>query len=210
MKNFIALFFITAFLGGSLSAQVDYPSQPAKGYYETLKKQILPLVPSKTKLLEAKAETIPSGMKDTLLKYDWYEIGGVNFVDSSYTTYWPADLNENEKKYANNQFNFVRYTPKAIIYQMFMNRMKDGSIQIKTTTFDTTTAGKLAEVKYSTPKSGKKPATKNMLVSVYYGEKDPQEILSYKNGILIMCVRQTPNTKTKKFHTAYFAVAKSF
>lgn len=182
-------------------SQADYPAQPSAGYYEDLKKLALPVVPTQQQMMAAKAEIIPAGFKDTLLKYDWYEIANYYFYDKTYSSF-SDDLGNREKVQASNQFNFFRYTQTGIKYEMSLHRYKDASVKVKTTTFDENNAAKLLEVK--------KVAAKNMMVTGVFGEKEMQELLSYRNGVLIVNIKQAPNATTKRFHTAYLAVPKTF
>lgn len=130
-----------------ISAQVLYPTQPKEGYYEDLKTLIMPLVPSESELINVKASPIPANFKDTLLKYDWYEIASYYIYEKTYHTYFGPDLPEREAKYGNNEFSFNRYTPEGITYEMKLDRHKDASIRVTTTTFDENTAVKLIDVK---------------------------------------------------------------
>ncbi|MCE3227417.1 MAG: hypothetical protein K0S32_1968 [Bacteroidetes bacterium] len=199
LRFLLALFLCSSFIG---SSQVDYPTQPSANYYEVLKSRVVPVIPTEQQLVSVKAETIPVGLKDTLLKYDWYEIASYYFFEKKYSSYFLDNLDKREKTQANNQFNFFRYKANGIRYDMSLQRYKDGTLKVQTTTFDENNAVKLLEVK--------KVATKNMLVTSIFGEKEMQEILSYKNGILIMNVKQAPNSTTKRFHMAYLAVPKTF
>ncbi len=185
-----------------LSAQVSYPTPPSKGYYEDLKALVLPVVPTDSALMNIKPSAIPVNFKDTLLKYDWYEIASYWFFDKTYTSDFLKDLTERENKYANNEFKFKRYTENGTVYMMSLDRYKDSSIKVTTTTFDEKTATKLIEVK--------QVSSKNMLVTESYGETEMQEILSYDKSVLVMCIKQTPNSTNKKYHIAYIAVPKTF
>ena len=185
-----------------ISAQVLYPTQPKTGYYENLKKNVIQAIPNQSDLVNAKVTVIPNNFKDTLLKYDWYEISSYGFFDKEYKTDFGKDLTEREEKYANNEFSFKRYTPAGILYEMKLDRYKDASLKVFTTTFDEKTATKLVEIK--------KQGTKNMMVTSSYGETEMQEIISYQKGVMIMSIRQNPTTNTRKYHIAYLAVEKSF
>jgi hypothetical protein len=202
MKKSFLVLAIMIFCLFRLSSQVAYPTQPSKGYYEKLKDMVMPVVPTETQLINAKASALPVNFKDTLLKYDWYEIASYFVYEKKYDSYFSKDLTEREEKYANNQFDFKRYTPAGITYQMKLDRLMDGSIKVYTTTFDESTAEKLIDVK--------KVANKNMMVTSVYGETDMQEILSFSNGLMIKKVKQTPTTTTKVFIIACLAIPKSF
>lgn len=206
MKKIIFTSALLLFFYVNVYSQVDYPTQPKADYYEKLKKVVMPLVPGEAYLINSKAEKIPTGFKDTLLKYDWFEIGSYYFFDKTYSTYFPSDLTTKETSQANLQFNFCRYTPKGIKYEMSLNRYKNASFKVTTTTFDENTAQKLIEIK-SIPTKG---ITKSVMVTEIYGEKESQQILSYKNGIMIMNIKQSPTATTKRFHIAYLAVPKEF
>ncbi|MEO6303872.1 MAG: hypothetical protein ABIP51_11940 [Bacteroidia bacterium] len=182
-------------------AQVDFPTQPNEDYYNDLKKLVLPVVPTEANLIAAKPGAIPSGFKDTLLKYDWYEIANYYFYDKTFSSF-SDDLENREKVQASNQFNFFRYKASGVRYDMGLYRYKDGLIKVKTTTFDENTATKLAEVK--------KVNTKTMMVTLIFGEKEMTEILSYKNGVMIVNIKQSPTATVKRFYIAYMAVPKSF
>jgi hypothetical protein len=183
-------------------AQVLYPTQPKNLYYDNLKALVIPVVPTEAQLINAKTSPLPVNFKDTLLKYDWYEIASYYVYEKSYSSYFSKDLLEREEKYANNEFGFKRYKTNGITYEMKLDRYTDGSIKVFTTTFDEGTASKLIEVK--------KVANKNMLVTSAYGETEMQEIVSYNKGLLIMKIRQTPNTTTKIFIIAYMAIPMTF
>ncbi len=202
MHKLISLSVITMICALQLTAQVLYPTQPKIGYYENLKTIILPIVPTDVELINAKASALPVNYKDTLLKYDWYEISSYYIFENKYSSYFSKDLSEREEKYANNEFGFKRYTPEGITYEMKLDRYKDGSIKVFTTTFKETNAEKLVEVK--------KVGNKNMMVSSAYGETEMQEILSYNKGLMIKKVKQTPTSTTKIFIIAYMAVPKTF
>ncbi len=202
MKKVILLPVIMVFCTLHLTAQVLYPTQPKSGYYENLKALVTPVVPTEAQLINAKASQLPINFKDTLLKYDWYEISSYYIYEKDYRTDFGKDLNEREGNYANNEFSFKRYTPQGIGYEMKLDRYKDASIKVFTTTFTENEAEKLIEVK--------KVGTKNMMVTSAYGETEMQEILSYNNGLMIKKLRQTPNTTTKIFIIAYMAVPKTF
>jgi len=202
MKKSIILILIILVNVLSSIGQLLYPTQPEKGHYEDLKSRIIPFVPSEDQLAEAKALALPANFKDTLLKYDWYEIASYHVYEKKYHTYFGMDLAEREKNNANNEFIFKRYTSSGIVYEMKLDRYKDGSIKVFTTTFDENTAEKLLDVK----KSG----LKNMMVTSVFGETEMQEILSYTNGLMIKKVKQTPKTTTKIFIIACMAVPKSF
>ncbi len=206
MKNLFSLLFILTTFCSTVNAQVDYPTQPKADYYEKLKAMVMPLVPTEAAMISAKADKVPAGFKDTLLKYDWYEIASYYFFDKAYSTYFPTDLTAKETSQANLQFNFARYTAKGTKYEMSLNRLKNGSFKITTTTFDENTAQKLIEIKMIPTKT----VAKNMMVTEFYGEKESQQILSYKNGIMIMNIKQSPTASTKRFHIAYLAVPKEF
>ncbi len=198
----IPILVCTLFLSLQLSAQVEYPTQPKEGYYENLKAMAMPLVPSKAELINAKAAALPVNFKDTLLKYDWYELASYYVYTKSYVTNFGPDLKERETKYAINEFGFERYSPKGIIYQMKLGRYRDATIKVTTTTFNEKTAQKLVGVK--------KVGNKTMQVTSIVGETENQEILSYKNGVMIMKIRKSPNSTTKVFIIAYLAVPKGF
>lgn len=202
MKKLTLLSISILLITNSLTAQVLYPTQPKEGYYEMLKQMVLAVVPTENQLINAKNSALPAGFRDTLLKYDWYEIASYHVYEKSYRTDFGADLAEREAKYANNQFNFRRYTPAGIIYEMNLQRYKNATLEVYTTTFDENTAVKLVEVK----KSG----TKNMMVTSAYGETEMQEIVSYSKGLMIMKLRETPNNNIKMFIVAYMAVPKTF
>jgi len=188
--------------GSNLFSQIAYPTQPSAGYYENLKARVIPVILSKEALMNAKPNAIPQNFKDTLLKYDWYEIASYFFYEKTYTSNFLDNLDNREKVQASNQFDFKRYTPKGIQYNMSLHRYKDGSLQVNHTTFDENTATKLLEVK--------KAGAKTMMVQEIYGEKEMIEVISYNKGVMIVCVKQTPNTTTKKFNIAYLAVEKTF
>lgn len=202
MKSINVTVIVLVFNIFCIKAQVDYPTQPQLGYYENLKALTIPLIPTESELIGAKASTIPPNFKDTLLKYDWYEIASYYFYEKEYSSSFLDDLDEREKIQASNQFNFIRYTPTGIVYEMALHRYKDGSIVVRHYTFDENTAGKLIEVK--------KVGTKPMMVKEHYGEKEMIEILSYKNRVMILNVKQTPNATIKRFHIAYLAVNRTF
>ncbi|MES2837837.1 MAG: hypothetical protein V4667_09965 [Bacteroidota bacterium] len=194
-----AFFFLICF---AATAQIDYKTQPKNGYYEDLKKLVLPVIPSQAQLIAAKAEVIPNGFKDTLLKYDWYEIANYYFYDKEYSSYFLDDLESREKIQASNQFNFCRYTTKGVRYDMSLFRYKDGSLKVNHTTFDENIATKLSDVK--------KVGTKFMMVTLVFGEQEMNEILSYKNGVMILNIKQSPSATVKRYHIAYMAVPKGF
>jgi hypothetical protein len=202
MKKIQATLIILLFATLGLEAQIAYPTQPVAGYYENLKARVLAVIPTESELIGAKATVIPPGFKDTLLKYDWYEIASYFFYEKEYKSYFLDDLDNREKTYANNQFEFTRYTSSGIQYNMSLQRYKDASIKVEHTTFDESTAGKLVEVK--------KIGAKTVIVKEHYGEKEMIEIVSYKNGVMILNVKQTPNATLKRFHIAYLAVDKTF
>jgi hypothetical protein len=202
MKFFLLLNAILMIFALELPAQVLYPTQPKNGYYEDLKALIIPVVPSESELINAKTSALPLNFKDTLLKYDWYEIASYYIYEKKYESYFSKDLTEREKNYANNEFGFKRYTPEGITYEMKLDRYQDGSIKVFTTTFDETNAEKLLDVK--------KVGTKNMMETTFYGETEMQEILSYNKGLMVKKIKQTPNTTTRVFIIAYKAVPKSF
>ncbi len=185
-----------------LKAQIAYPTQPQNGYYEALKALVIPKLPTKEELIAVKTTPIPNNLKDTLLKYDWYEIANYYFFEKTYKSNFLDDLDNREKTLGNNQFDFFRYTATGVEYNMSLQRYKNGSIKVEHTTFDENTASKLLEVK--------KVGTKSMIVKVCFGEKEMIEVLSYKNGVMILSVKQTPNATVKKFHIAYLAVNKTF
>ena len=199
-KYFIYLTFML--FGSNLFSQIAYPTQPTGAYYENLKAKVIPAIPTQEALIVAKPNTIPVNFKDTLLKYDWYEISSYYFYEKTYTSYFLDDLDDREKVQASNQFEFKRYTPKGIQYNMSLHRYKDGTLKVNHTTFDENTATKLLEVK--------KVGTKTMMVQENYGEKEMIEIISYNNGVMIVSVKQTPNATIKKYHIAYLAVDKTF
>ncbi|HLC83037.1 MAG TPA: hypothetical protein VJI69_04340, partial [Bacteroidia bacterium] len=171
MKNILYSAILLALFCTKINAQVDYPTQPKAGYYEKLKQMVMPLVPTETALISAKADKVPTGFKDTLLKYDWYEIASYYFFDKAYSTYFPSDLTAKETNQANLQFNFARYTAKGTKYEMSFNRYKNGSFKVTTTTFDENTAQKLIEIKMIPTKT----IAKSMMVTEFYGEKESQQ-----------------------------------
>lgn len=202
MKKYSLLLSLMLLCTLLLSAQIPYPTQPSKGYYEDLKALVLPMVPTDSALMNIKPSAIPVSFKDTLLKYDWYEIAGYGFFDKTYTSNFSKDLTERENKYGNNEFKFRRYTENGTVYMMNLDRHKDSSIRVTTTTFDEKTATKLIEVK--------QVSSKNMMVTENYGETEMQEIISYDKGVLVMCIKEAPNSTNKKYHMAYIAVPKTF
>lgn len=202
MRKSILLIVLISIIGVQLRSQVLYPTQPEIGYYENLKATAMPKVPSEAFLKNITASAIPAGFKDTLLKYDWYEIADYWFYDNSYNSDFLEDLNERETKYGNNEFKFKRYTDTGVEYRMSLDRHKDSSIRVTTITFDEKTATKLIDVK--------NVGTQKMLVTENYGETEMQEILSYNNGILVMCIKEGPYSTNKKFHIAYLAFPKTF
>jgi|GEM_PF-3216245 len=202
MKKLTLFALLTFIISFQLSAQVAYKTQPAEGYYESVKALIMPMVPTQAEMMIEKASPIPVNFKDTILKYDWYEIANYFFYEKEYKSKFSKDLPEQEMTQANLQFEFNRYTPQGVNYRMSLDRLKNGTVKITTVTFDEGTATTLVEVK--------KVGTKNMLVTSDYGEKEMQEILSYKNGVWIMSIRKSPTDNIKKFHIAYMAVPKAF
>lgn len=199
-QNITIVLFVLISL--SLQAQVAYPTQPKKGYYENLKAHVIPLIPTQSALIGAKASTIPTNFKDTLLKYDWYEIASYYIFDKEYKSAFLDDLEGREKIQASNQFDFRRYSSTGIEYRSSLHRYKDGTLIVQHSMFNENTAAKLLEVK--------KIGANTMMVISAYGEKDMIEIVSYKNGVMITKVKSSPNTTTKIFHTAYLAVKKTF
>jgi len=202
MKTLKFLFILLLFSSYQLKAQIAYPTQPKKGYYEELKARVIPVIPTQNELINAKPSVIPPNFKDTLLTYDWYEIANYFFFENEYKSYFLDNLDEREKIYANNQFNFFRYTSTGVEYNMSLHRYKDGAIKVEHTTFDENTASKIVEIK--------KVGTKTFLVKEYFGEKENIEIISYKDNLMILNVKQTPNSTTKRFHIAYLGIKKSF
>lgn len=202
MRTVIILPLIMLFCSIHSSAQVLYPTQPEQGYYQDLKAMILPVVPTDQQLINAKSIPLPGNFKDTLLRYDWYEIASYYVLDKTYSSKFGKELSEHEVMYANTEFAFKRYTPQGVTYEMKLDYYKNGSIKVFTTTFDEATAVKLVEVK--------KVGARNMMVTSCYGETEMQEILSYKDGVMIMKIKQSPNTTTKIFIIAYYAVPKTF
>ncbi len=200
MKKIILLFKL--FIACKAQAQLQYPNQPKPGYYEDLKKRVIPFIPTQAELLAAKSETIPVIFKDTLLKYDWYEIASYYIYDKEYSSYFLDSLEVREQRYANNQFNFIRYNADGNQYSSSISRLKDGKVIASHTMFDLNTAMKLLEVK--------KIGAKTMKVMQVFTEKEMTEIFSYKNGVMILNIKQSPNATTKRFITAYMAIPKAF
>ncbi|MBA3682617.1 MAG: hypothetical protein H0W73_15870 [Bacteroidetes bacterium] len=203
MKKKIFILAVVSFVILSFKGvcQLNYPDQPKEGYYEDLKKKIIPVIPTQASLIAMKSESvIPTNFKDTLLKYDWYEIANYYFFDRTYNSYFLDDLETREKIQAGNQFNFTRYSSTGIEYPSSLMRSKDGSLKTSHTMFDENTAVKLVEVK--------KVNTKNMIVKLVYGVKETTEILSYKNGIMVLNIKQSPTATVKRFHIAYMAIPK--
>jgi hypothetical protein len=202
MKKTPLVFIFLLFALLQAKAQIEYPTQPITGYYDDLKKMVLPVIPAEAELIALKPEVIPVNFKDTLFKYDWYEIANYYFYDKEYGSYFLDDLESREKVQASNQFNFFRYNDKGVRYEMSLHRYKDGSLKVNTTTFDENNATKFIGIK--------KVGTATMLLVSNFGETEMLEIMSYKNGVMILNIKQSPNATTKRYHIAYKAVPKTF
>jgi hypothetical protein len=204
MKNkyLMAVLLFLKICSTNLHSQILYTTQPPTEYYQTLKQKAVSSVPTENDLMNAKTANIPNNFRDTLLKYDWYEIGSYYFFDKEYKSAFSDNLDQREKDYANNQFDFIRYDSSGIEYRSSLHRFNDGSLKSYHTMFDESTASRLTQVE--------KQGIKNVIIKEIFGEKETIEIISYTNGILILNVKQAPNATTKRFHIAYLAMDKSF
>ncbi len=182
-------------------AQLDYPTQPQAGYYENLKAMVLPVIPTEAALINLKQGVIPVNFKDTLSKYDWYEIANYYFYDKEYGSYFLDDLESREKVQASNQFNFFRYT-NGIRYESSLHRYKDGSMKVNHTMFDVNTATKFVDVKII--------GTRTVLIQSTFGENEMIDIVSFEKGVMVLSIKQYPTATTKRYHIAYRAVPRMF
>lgn len=198
-KNVLILLSLTFQLA---QAQVKTPSQPEAGYYEMIKELALNSYLDEKELLVSEPNTLPETFTDTIKKYDWFEIGSYYYYDKNFSSVF-GDIAMRETAYANIQINFKRYLSTGVVYEMFLDRRKNGDFAVYTTTFDESTATKLIGTEMINGHS--------YLVTENYGEKDKQRILSFSNGVMIMEISQNPFGNTdKKFRIAYVAVPRMF
>ncbi|MCZ2223200.1 MAG: hypothetical protein LC122_06165 [Chitinophagales bacterium] len=180
----------------------DFPMHIDDSYYIELKKQILKVLPNKENLVNPQYTSIPKNFMDTLLKYDWYEISSYYFYDKIYRSEFD-DIDNKEVKYKYTQLDFTHYSSNGKMYKFNLTRNNWDKIS-------------KIEQPYTEDRllfTLKKVVQKG---NIYYMQKsqgtynEDIEIISYKNGVLITCVKSTPTTNIKKFHNAYYGVRKLF
>lgn len=202
MKKIFSIFLVFQF-STAVFAQVKITNQPGDAYYEEVKSMAMNKIPNKDLLLAQKPAELPVAMLDTLKKYDWYNIGGYNYTDKQFDSYFEKELfnNEKEKQY---QFNFFRIESDGTKADFSLSKFKTETASITTTSF--------AKGNCQIYSAVKKVKTDSFIQSIVYGESEYLKIVSYKNGVLIVDITisgKITDTKTR-FRIVYYAVPKKF
>ncbi len=185
-----------------IKAQVNHLAHPKAAYYTNLKTKVLAVIPTEADLIGATTGIIPDNFRDTLLKYDWYEIANYYFFENKYKSYFLDDLNSREKTQTMIQFHFTRYAADGNRFDLSLERYKDDSILVRLPSNYENSTTKMDEVK--------KEGLQTLIVQESFGEKEMIKVVSYKNGVMILNVEQYPDAPTKRYHIAYLAVEKTF
>lgn len=185
----------------------EFPLILNDSFYYYLKDLIVPIVPTEQELIDAHkhpSTTLPENFIDTLRAYDWYKLSNYFFKGESYRSDF-ANLDEREIKFRSTQLNFLHHGDNGLEYDFAIMRDNwEKKLSIPQQYINNAN-------QYGATKIIKKGKTHYIVYTQpSTGYTDEIEIISYRDGVLILCTRATPNATKSKFHNAYYRVKKIF
>ena len=194
---------ITFFLYAvSMQAQVPVDRQPDSNYYAMVVNTCRPFIPTEYDMVNVKPNTIPPGIIDTLKKKDWYVIGIFGYTEAGLRL--PFRKDQDQLDYDSYQFDFKRFCSNNVIGEFYLQKNRTGIKTVFTNTFDKGTATKLGGIK--------KTGNKTYLHTVSYGDAEYEQIVFYKNNILVIdnTMYGRLGEKKVKYRKMYYGVPQQF
>ncbi len=185
-----------------VTAQVAIPNQPDSSYYPMVVNTCKSFTPTEYDIVNFKPNTIPVAILDTLKKYDWFVIGSFGYTEGSLRT--PFNKLKDQFDTDSYQFDFERYCKDGVIGEFYLQKTTSDIKTVFTNTFDKGTASKIAGIK--------KAGTKSYLQTIAYGESDFEQIIFYKNKILVVDITMTGKMTDKKikYRKMYYGIEQKF
>ena len=107
------LFSIFSLINLHTFAQTEIENQPDTSFYRYVVNTIRPFALTEKETVSLKAQPLPAGLLDTLKKYDWFDMGGYNYIEGKFrNVYTPFKklLDENP-----HQLDFKRFCNDGFI-----------------------------------------------------------------------------------------------
>ncbi len=185
-----------------VTAQVAISNQPDSNYYTMVVNTCKRFTPTEYDIVNVKPNTIPGGMLDTLKKYDWFIIGSFGYTEATLRT--PFSKLKNQFDGDSYQFDFKRYCKDGIVAEFYLQKTMNDIKSVFTNTFNKAIATKLTGIK--------KAGTKSYLQTIAYNESDFEQIVFYKNKILVVDVTMNGKMTDKKvkYRKMYYGVEQKF
>ena len=187
MKLIISVFIISVFTN-QVTAQIAVSNQPDSSYYSMVVNTCKRLTPTEFDMINVKPNTIPLAMLDTLKKYDWFVIGSFGYTEATLRT--PFSKLKDQFNGDSYQFDFKRYCKDGVVGEFYLQKTSNDIKNFFTNTFDKATASKMSGIK--------KAGTKTYLQTITYGESEFEQIVFYKNKILVVDITMNGKMTDKK------------
>lgn len=185
-----------------VTAQVAVPNQPDSSYYTMVVNTCKRYTPTEYDIVNVKPNTIPAAMLDTLRKYDWFIIGSFGYTEASLRT----SFNKLKDQFDGDsyQFDFKRYCKDGIVAEFYLQKTTSDIKTVFTNTFDKATASKLTGIKNA--------GTKLYIQTMAYNESEFEQIVFYKNKILVVDITMSGRMTDKKikYRKMYYGIAQKF
>ena len=139
---------------------------------------------------------------DSLKKYDWFVIGSFGYTEAALRT--PFNKLKDQFNGDSYQFDFKRYCKDGIVAEFYLQKTTSGIKTVFTNTFDKAIASKISGIK--------KAGAKTFLQTIAYGEFEFEQIVFYKNKILVIDITMNGKMADKKvkYRKMYYGVEQKF
>lgn len=201
MKLIISILLIIAF-ASQVNAQVAVSNQPDSNYYTMVVNTCKRFTPTEYDIVNVKPNAIPAAMLDTIKKYDWFVIGSFGYAEASLRTAFSKLKDQFDGD--SYQFDFKRYCTDGIVAEFYLQKTTNDIKTVFTNTFDKAAASKISGIK--------KAERKTYLQTITYGESEFEQIVFYKNKILVVDITMDGKITDKKikYRKMYYGVEQKF
>ena len=198
----ILLFSVFGLIKTTVFSQVKIEFQPDTSYYSYVVNTICPFAITEKETITLKAQPLPIGLIDTLKKYDWFDMGGYNYMEGKFASKYVVfrDLLGGDSK----QLDFIRFCNNGVIGMFYLQKTTQNIKTVFTNTFDKATATKLVGLK--------KVGAITYMENEDFGEKMYTQIISYKNKKLVVDITKYGKIAEKpvKYRMVYYAIPQQF
>jgi hypothetical protein len=184
------------------TAQVAIPDQPDSTYYAMVVNTCKVFTPTEYDIVNVKPNSIPATIADSLKKYDWYVIGTFGYTEGGLRLPFRKDKDQFDND--SYQFDCRRFCKDEVIGDFYLQKTTTGKVTLFTNTFDKNTAEKFAGIK--------KAAGKTYLHTTFYNESEYEQIVFYKNRILVIDITMLGKIGEQKikYRKMYYGIPQQF